>query len=292
MSDLNAPFTVSFDRCEAGWITLNLAADGHTLDLRASHLHDPLPDMLAWLEALSLGLPRCGWTLDEEWALVTFDVVDAMPAESLTKRPTALRLTVTPDYNEPPLTCTLARRALVQTFYQALREFVTSDRYRPGEWERQSLGDRLREKTGQDPAAWVEALLATPLSRRELQKRFWRIHGGTISGVRHDPELMGTAEEYIEMTGGSVPLIQGSFPLYWLLEEWETLPDTAARRAYLQACLDDDEDSSWSGLPWPRMRSAHIENWLIRNERLSPPDWTRWLITRVPELGRGSESSP
>lgn len=271
------PLTVRFEKCEAGWIALHLAAGGHTLDLRVSHLYDPLPDLLAWLEAISLGLERSGWSLDEEVRRVAFDARDAEPAPIFGRRPDPVVLTVTPDDDVAPMICTLTRRALVQTFYQALRDFVTSDRYRPGEWERQSLGDRVREKTGQDPAVWVEALLATPLSRRELQKRFWRIHGGTINGVWHDPDLMGTAEEYIEMTGGAVPLIQGTSPLFWVLEEWETLPDTAARRAYLQACLKDYEDSSWSGLPWRQMRSVWLEEWLRNDQGFSSKVGTRWL---------------
>lgn len=280
MTDL---LTVRFEKCEAGWIALRLTADNLTLNLQASHLIDPLPDLLIWLEAISLGLERCGWTLDEEFQRVAFDARDAEPTPIFGRRPDPVVLTVTPNYEAAPLICTLTRRALVQTFYRALSDFVTSNRYHPAEWERQSLGDRVREKTGQEPAAWVESLLATPLSRRELQKRLWRIHGGTIHGVWHDPDLMGTAEEYIEMTGGAVPLIQGSLPLYWLLEEWESLPDTAAQRAYLKACLKDDEDSSWSGLPWRQMRSVWLEEWLRNDEDFPANVWTRWLAPDTAE---------
>lgn len=126
------------------------------LSLRAGHLFAPLPDLLAWLEAISLGLQRGGWTLDEEFQRVHFDIHDAAPQPIFGRR-----------------------SDLVRAFDGALRDFVTSDRYRPTEWERLSLGDQVREKTGQDPAIRVEALLAAPLSRRELQKQFWRIHGGT-----------------------------------------------------------------------------------------------------------------
>ena len=281
MTELSAPLTVRFDRCEAGWINFRVTSGPDTLELQASHIYDPLPALLAWLEAITFELPRCGWTLDEEGALVAFDVAEAEPAESLVRKPTSMRLTVTPDYAAPPLTCTLGRRSLVRTFYQAVREFVNSDRYRPGEWERQSLGDRVAEKTGLDPDHWIDELLTTALSRRELQKRFWQIHGGTLTGDWAHPDMIGTLDEYTEMTGGEQPLPHGARPHYWSLEEWDSLPDREARRAYLLACLKDDDDSSWCGLPWPRMRSPRIENWLKRDDRDAPQDWTHWLTARA-----------
>lgn len=284
--------TVRFEGCEAGWIDLRLTAGQQTLNLRASHLLDPLPDLLAWLEAASLGLPRCGWTLDEEFQRVNFDIRDADLKSIFGRRPDPVVLTVAPDYDVAPLICTLTRRDLVRVFYGALRDFVTSDRYRPAEWELLSLGDRVREKTGQDPTIWAEALLANPLSRRELQKRFWQIHGGTVTGGWHDPEFMGTAREYAEMSGSAEPLRAGTSPLYWMLSDWEALPDINARRAYLAECLADTADSAWRGLPWRRLRSAWLEAWLDREESLSASVWSRWQVDDEAGLGPGGTSAP
>lgn len=258
------PLTVRFEGCEAGWIDFRLTAGQQTLSLRASHLFDPLPDLLAWLEAISLGLQRGGWTLDEEFQRVQFDIHEVAPQPIFGRRSDPVLLTVRPDGNVAPLSCTLTRRDLVRAFDGALRDFVTSDRYRPAEWERLSLGDQVREKTGQDPAIWVEALLAAPLSRRELQKQFWRIHGGTIAGAWHDPEFMGTAAEYADMSGSAEPLPADTWPRYWGLSEWDALPDIPARRAYLAECLADTDDSYWSGLPWRRMCATRLQDWLNR----------------------------
>lgn len=270
------PLKIKFDGCEAGWIALHITVADQTLDLQMSHWLDPLPDLLAWLEAISLGMARCGWTLDEEGCSVAFDVQDADKAEILLRTRDPILLTIVPDYAAPTLTCRLRRRELVQCFYLAFREFATSDCYVPGQWELQTFGDAIREKTGLDPDVWIEALMAAPLTRRELQKRFWLIHRGIVSPVSPDGEMIGTASEYAEMTGGA-PLALYSYPAYWFHGEWEALPDNAARRAYLHGCLDDSEDCSWRGLPWRQMRSAWLESWLEQDNAFAQRPWTRWL---------------
>jgi hypothetical protein len=244
-----------------------------------SHWLDPLPDLLAWLEAISLGMARCGWMLEEESTFVTFNIEDARKPVIFNRSRDPVSLTIVPDYDAPTLTCELSRRELVQCFYRAFCEFAASTRYLPNEWELRTFGEVIRQSTGVDPINWVDALLTAPLTRRELQKRFWLIHRGTIGPGWPDGEMIGTAAEYAEMTVGA-PLAPGMSPRYWSHAEWEALPDNAARRAYLSGCLDDSEDSAWRGLPWRQMRSVWLEDWLEQDNARASHTWIRWLGTK------------
>ena len=57
---------IKFGDCDAGWILMRLSNDECSLVVRMSHFLDPLPDMLAWLEAIVIGVQHCEFRVDEE----------------------------------------------------------------------------------------------------------------------------------------------------------------------------------------------------------------------------------
>jgi hypothetical protein len=58
--------TIKFGDCDAGWILMRLSNGESSLVVRMSHWLDPLPGMLAWLEAISIGVEECGFRVDRE----------------------------------------------------------------------------------------------------------------------------------------------------------------------------------------------------------------------------------
>ena len=53
---LNQNLAVKFGDCDAGWISMLLTSGESSLSVSLSHVYDPLPDMLAWLEAITIGV--------------------------------------------------------------------------------------------------------------------------------------------------------------------------------------------------------------------------------------------
>lgn len=274
------PLSLHFDDCQAGWITLHLRLDDRHIELHLSHWLDPLGSIYAWLEAMVLGLPRCGWTLDEEGRETEFDAETAAWQPSGRERQT--RLTVRPDDDTPALELMLETRSLVRMFYGAVREFATSDRYRPGEWQHHTLGERIAEVTGQSPLVWVETLLARTPSRRQVQQQIWLIDRPMLYGHPPCTDITGTAAEYARLTGGA-PRPDGAYPHYKALDDWKEVSFHVERRAYLTKLLDLPADHpGWLGHPLPHMRSQLIEDWLASPDglrpmpdHLLPPEWPK-----------------
>ena len=113
-----------------------------------------------------------------------------------------------------------------------------------------------------------------------LQKALWRLDPDIISNPKNYMDNIGTEAELMELTCKS-RVEAGGLPCYWSLppELWGIYVKGSdqARRKYLQECLSEPLQSSWSGSPWRRMRSTLIENWLI--SELSNPCsyWKKWL---------------
>lgn len=73
---LAAPQTalqVTFHDCVYGWIEMDVRIGECLTSFLCSHRCDPVPDLLAWLEGISLGLTGVAWTLDEEGSCVEFE---------------------------------------------------------------------------------------------------------------------------------------------------------------------------------------------------------------------------
>lgn len=190
-------FSVKFCDCDAGWILMRLAAGEHSLTVRLSHVFDPLPDMLAWLEAMTIGVEECGFRVDEEGAFVKFSA----RKQFCTSDPSRVYTTidVVPEYDVRPIQITLPTRDLVAIFYRAFREFADSTAYVREQWEYISLEQKLLEQSGVTADAWIDSVIA--LEPRQLQKALWRFDPIVIANPQNYRDDIGTEAELMELTG-------------------------------------------------------------------------------------------
>ncbi len=240
-----------------GLIHMHLRAEGQeALHLQLSDLFDPLPAFYAWLEAIVQGLPRCGWYLHEadahfteiESQLIGRDVREGQALDRL-------RLRIAPEDTRPAFVLELSRRELVSTFYLGLREFAQSDRYTPELWEQETFGDWVQRKTGQDPVAWIEQLLARSANLFTVKEALRKIHR-SLNFDALPP-------------AGVSP--SGS-------DEFQPFTPTQAHRDHLMRLLDRDMTGHCNnGLPWRLMHSPLIEQWLAQPQSGREVDSCPWL---------------
>lgn len=272
---LNQNLSVKFGDCDAGWISMLLTSGNSSLRLRLSHVYDPLPDMLAWLEAVVIGVEECGFRVDEEGAFVNFSAHKQLRTDDQSRFYTALN--IVPQYDVPPLQATLPTYDLVEIFYRAFRAFADSSEYVREQWEYLTLEQAMYEQSGMTASAWIDSVIS--LESRQLQMALWRLDPRIVVNPENWLDDIGTEAELMELTGKTISEA-GGLPRYWLLpqELWGQYAnkDEQAQRKFLEECLPEPIDS-WSGTPWRRMRSSLIENWLA-SESFEPwAYWKKWL---------------
>ena len=236
-----------------------LTSGESSLTVRLSHIYDPLPDMLAWLEAIAIGVEECGFRVDEEGAFVNFSAHQQLRANDQSRGYTVLN--IAPQYDAPPLRVTLPTFDLVGIFYRAFREFADSSEYVRTQWEYLTLEQVMDEQFGMTASAWIDSVIA--LEPRQLQMALWWL----------DPQILnpedclddiGTEAELIELTGKTIGEA-GGLPCYWPLpqELWGPYAkkDEQVQRKFLEEYLPE-QIGSWGGTPWRRTLSLLIENWL------------------------------
>ncbi len=160
--------SVHFGLCQAGWIRLHISNGLQDITLWCSHFDDPLPKLLAWLEALASGLDRCGWTLDEENDRVELNAYVRWMTD-------IVRLEIRP-LNDMKHDEVIPRRQtlrfdlqlseLISCFYEAFLDFISSDRYRPEEWARDGSTVHPGLYIGLDWPQWRSQAIETWLAFR------------------------------------------------------------------------------------------------------------------------------
>lgn len=275
--------SVKFGDCNAGWISMLLTTGEHSMTVQMSNWLDPLPGMLAWLEAIAIGVAECGFRVDREEGDF-FDADGAFYNFSASKQPytkhehrASTIFNVTPPYGAQPLQVILPTYDLVGIFYHAFREFADSLGYVRTQWEYLTLEQVMHEQSGMTADAWIDSVIA--LEPRQLQMALWRLDP-QILNPEYCLDDIGTEAELMELTGKTIGEA-GGLPCFWPLpqELWGSYANKneQAQRRFLEECLPE-QIGSWSGTPWRRMRSSLIENWLA-SESLEPwAYWKRWLI--------------
>lgn len=253
---------------------MSISSGSDELEVRLSHWLDPLPDMLAWLEAISVGVTECGFTVDEEGTFVEF-----IARRSYRNDRTYTTLTITPSYDVQSIKLTLPTFEMVGTIYRSFREFSESEAYLPEQWEQFTLVRRLAGKLGISPEEWINSVIG--LSSRELQKAIWKLDPSILVNPKQGNELIGTEEELRELTGESISEARG-LPMYWGVPEsvWgECLEGhEQARRQFLEECLTEKVSPNWDGVPWRKMRSRLIETWLLSEVTPAYFYWEKWIV--------------
>lgn len=267
MIDLSSALTVRFGDCDAGWISMWITAKNNRMEVRLSHIYDPIPDLLAWLESITIGVQKCGFSVDEEGSFTYFDAIRSQKS---------MRLKINKSYGSIKIDLDLTRRELVKEFYESLINFAHSDQYIPSQWETSSLADIVERETGKPVNEWID--FAIHLDRRNLQKQIWRFDPQiTQNPLYFEKEFTGSEEELLELTGKNLKEAHG-LPYYWSLNDWEDIKNETDRRYYLmEECLSENV-ISWKGCPLRKMRSPLIENWLASPEQPEWMFWRRWLL--------------
>lgn len=266
--------TIKFCECDAGWISMLLTSGEISLKLRLSHIYDPLPDMLAWLEAIVIGVEECGFSVDEEGAFVNFSAHKQLRADDQSRVYTVLN--VVPQYDVPHLQVTLPTFDLVDIFYRAIREFADSPEYVRTQWEYLTFEQAVHEQTGMTASAWIDSVIT--LEFRQLQMALWRLDPHLLNPEDWMDDI-GTEAELMELTG-KTKAEAGGLPFFCPLppELWGqyTNKNEPAQRKFLEEYLPE-QIGSWGGTPWRRMRSLLIEHWLESESSEPWAYWKKWL---------------
>ncbi len=134
----SAPVAFEFVETCAGWITFQVRPFAALGIVWATHLDDPFPGLLAWLEEIASGEREARWSIDEEDYVTEF-VFLAKPRLPLSGLFTKDRLfAMRYGIEDSPSTsesCVVPREVLLRSAYGAFRDFVTSPLYAPGQWE-------------------------------------------------------------------------------------------------------------------------------------------------------------
>lgn len=230
-------FHIEYRECEAGWIRIYISANGQTERVPASHIYDPFPDLIAWLENIITGVPVSEFTIDEEGydAIFRFSQQDKQGVFTLHGQVPEEYHDVVPEelcLLKELLRITISPRLLVNEFYTKFRSFVTSPAYHKDQWEYETLADRLSARmAGLSETDLLERLLAYP--RHALAQLF--------SEVALDQAV-------------------------WVLpvENFDALPEDQ-RRQGLQNSFRENLNS-YNGTKLGELRSARIEEWLLDQE--------------------------
>jgi hypothetical protein len=258
---------IRFHDCEAGWIHMDVTHASETVSISLSHVYEPLPAFLAWLEAVSTGVEQCSFEIDEEGSMVEFKATSRGSGN--------VQFQLEPSYESTKLDLNLSARELVGAMYRAFVEFSESPDYKPEEWESYSLGDAVRDHTGLSQQEWVDSMLT--LNRRELQKAIWRLDRETYVDNEHarKSQIIASDDEVLELTGK--PPVAGRLLCFWHCDVWENPTSENEKTKFLLEALEE-RINSWDGFPWPRMRSTMLEAWLQSPVEKPYQQWRRWLV--------------
>ncbi|MBI5162691.1 MAG: hypothetical protein HY985_02180 [Magnetospirillum sp.] len=139
---------VTFGECRSGWISIQVNAAGQSVDLGASELSDPFPDMIGWLEAAVTGAAFCHWGVDQENRATSLLLIRrrdglARLLASGFEHTIGVGVPVIPaipgQWGEVAIDVLVDPMQMARAFFTAFDTYVHSDRYRPTEWERIAL---------------------------------------------------------------------------------------------------------------------------------------------------------
>lgn len=265
MSDLN----IRFHDCDAGWIRMDVGHGDFTMTINLSHVYEPLPSMLAWLESVVIGVEDSSFEIDEEGSSVKF--VSSYRGDGV------VRLKVVPSYEGEALDIEIPRRQLISAIYCSFVEFSESPEYKPSEWERRTLADALRERGEISPLQWMEAVV--DFDRRGIQKAVWLLDQTRYvdNDAARSTQIFATPAEIFELTGGSAD--NDSLLIFWPFEDWDNAASRTERFKILEDCLSESASNSWDGCPWGSMRSSLIESWLASSDEVNILFWQKWLVS-------------
>lgn len=253
--------SASFGDCEYGWMDFRLEADGRAAQIWLSEIFDPLPALIAWLEAIARGGPECRLEIDEESCVAVLLTSSPQGIDGAGPREVTLQIWEKYKPLEPPVfECRVSRFRLVQAIYTALHEYGQSDKFDPRHWSPHTLAERVPHLYGCPAEDWIEAHLAD--DHRQARLALWPLDPFWADQARFVAPLADritpAERETLHRFGHS---LDGGPCLFQCLEGWDRL-DLADRRSALQAELAQEACGGFAAAPIHTLRSARIESWL------------------------------
>lgn len=254
--------TLQFEDCEAGWIRFAVIVGEQRVEISASEVFDPFPDLLRWMHAILTDVEECSFTIDEEGVEKQFVARRRCPnnLQFLIRDPAV--------ESEEQMRAIVGRRQLIEAFYKSVQQFARSTAYRKDEWEPETLGDRLqRILPTWNEGQIIEHLIA--MDRHELAKALF---DAAPSYMLRFPGAADEAEEWRRaidyMVAPDNP--ETSAGLYREPVEWK-IPDdyddwVASSRSSLVLHLLGQRVSGYAGCKLQEWESASIERYLEHPE--------------------------
>lgn len=158
---------VAFTNCDAGWIVFRLEAGPQSVEVRASDILDPFPEMIEWLHLGATGAASCHWLIDEEGRATSLllarraDGLAQLRAQRFPHEIFVKTLPMAPHQLHPDgemyVDVIVEPLQVVEAFFNAFDTFIHSNAYRPTQWERLSLRRMLGQVL---PATGIDDLTA------------------------------------------------------------------------------------------------------------------------------------
>lgn len=247
---------VNFTKCDAGWIDFNVQTeDGISVEVCASHIFDPFPQMIRWLEAILNGIPECAFIIDEEGAEKVFRV--------RCNGADAQHFILSDDVGTEFIHAVVNPMQLVSNFYMALREFAQSSKYRHCEWQVETLGERLMRcyrVRNKSLSQIVDDLVTCDAG--ELRAIFWYI---ALSYSVHSIQAKNETDDFKEcieyfLDPDKIETQKNiiRIPDYYPVPEEYTLWNILKKKEFIDDCLND-HINSWHGCRLAELCSHFIE---------------------------------
>ena len=121
-------FEVEFYRTSAGWLDFRIKSGDKIFESCFSDVYDPLPDLKHWLEAISIGVQQASFIYDIEGEEIKVDLEDIKWGVD--------RLTISSVTDEVIYVQSIVfRNQVVKAFYESIKSFAASGKYKKEEWE-------------------------------------------------------------------------------------------------------------------------------------------------------------
>lgn len=260
MEQASNTILVEFTECRYGWIYFNVKAGGCEVNIRASEVYDPFPDLIAWLEAIVAGVQECAFDMEEEGPEKRFEY------RKITYK--NFRFRITDNYEEILLEAFVDSKQLVSEFYNSLKAFASSDEYQKNksEWEDELLWERMSKIT--NPHATREVVLHALLqkNREKIIETFFKFAPFFLLAY---PDAKDESDNFSRLVDYTLnpddPVTKQGLvetPQYWPVpEEFDEWP-IDKRSQYLEECMDENVNGTKCGTRLGNIHSTIIDQYL------------------------------
>jgi hypothetical protein len=235
---------IVFEHCVSGWIDCRLTHSSGGVEqahvLRCSHVYDPLPDFIAWLEAITREADEASWTVNQEGSFARLRAVrfggDAVNlfCEDKTNDPNVTLWS-------PRLNVLVFTIELVRAAYWALGTFVSSPAFSLPHWSTMNWYEHWMHRYPEDGRISLDTLATNLAAWSRDQILAALFHALPAFDTHGQPEL---------------PTIAPA---------WDSFP-SAARESALRSLLAE-LTNSFGGSDPRTLPSPVIESWLAARTR-------------------------